>query len=133
MSTPPSTTLLTPEDVTAALAHPDRVLMVQRGMNDDKSMPYPKFVTADGRVQRQDRWKGNPAKLAGFQNEPEVCTVDVDLADFLADPAAALGKWPVYIRADGSMFAETATPVVSIVVMLDERPVASFPPPAEDE
>jgi hypothetical protein len=76
-------------------------------------LPYPYHVDHDGNVGRQDYWKGNPAQLAGFLSDLDVHEVDLLHADFWLAPQAAVGMYPVFIRADGSMFNLTS-PVASV-------------------
>lgn len=81
-------------------------------------LPYPYHVLPDGQIGRQDVWKGDPARLAGFQrdlgvNNLFINTVDLALADFLADPDQAVGMYPVFIDADGDMGTYTL-PVDSV-------------------
>lgn len=73
----------------------------------DKRVPYPYHVLADGRIARQDRWKGRPFRLAGFQEDLGVNQVDVDVEDFLSDPDLAVGLYPVFIDHDGGMWTRT--------------------------
>lgn len=81
-----------------------------------KPRPYPFHIDAEtGEVGRQDFWKGDPFKLVGFQNDANRQTVDVFYTAFVADPQAVVGKFPVFLRADGSMYSMTV-PVDTITV-----------------
>ncbi|WP_248582563.1 hypothetical protein [Nocardioides sp. InS609-2] len=76
-----------------------------------KPLPYPYHVEADGSIARQDYWRGQPARLAGFQRQADVQHVDVLAETWLADPDLdVVGMFPVFIDEDGSMWNST-TPV----------------------
>lgn len=77
-----------------------------------KPLPYPFHIEDDGSVARQDFWRGEPARLAGFQRTEEQ-HVDVFAADWLADDSIDVtGMFPVFIDADGGMWNH-AMPVMS--------------------
>jgi hypothetical protein len=65
--------------------------------------PYPYHVQPDGRIARQDFWRGTPAQLAGFQRNLRRNQVDLLCDAFLADPEQAIGMFPVFVNADGGM------------------------------
>ncbi|MFS0885273.1 hypothetical protein [Aeromicrobium sp. 179-A 4D2 NHS] len=88
---------------------------IQPKTGDNLSRPYPFHIEEDGTVGRQDFWNGTPEKLVGFQNDADVQHVDVPVREFLADPDVAVGKYPVFIDADGSMW-NYAAPIESILV-----------------
>jgi len=46
------------------------ILMIQPNLSL-KRLPYPYFVEKDGKVQRQDFWKGNPYKFIGLATKDE--------------------------------------------------------------
>lgn len=73
-----------------------------------KPLPYPFHIDAEtGEVGRQDFWRGDPLRLLGFQNDADIQRVDVHFPDFAADPDVAVGKFPVFVRADGSIYSMT--------------------------
>jgi hypothetical protein len=81
-----------------------------------KARPYPYHIEAEtGNVGRQDFWKGDPLRLMGFQDDANVQHVDVLYREFAADPQVSVGKFPVFMRADGSMYSMTL-PVDSVTV-----------------
>lgn len=96
---------------------PNLVYVVQRGALPDLSRPYPKFCDANGQIGRQDVWKGDPDGLLGFQRSPILPTIDLPFFKFRKDPQAAVGLYPVFVRENGEVFVETATPVSHIVVL----------------
>lgn len=70
----------------------------------DRTQPYPYYVLANGKIAGQDFWKGNPARLNGFQARRDVRRVDVLCEEFIANPLRALGRYPVFICRNGDMF-----------------------------
>lgn len=81
----------------------------------DQPLPYPYHVAAEGRVGRQDFWRGEPVKLLGFQNSREHQNVDVLFDEFWTNPDVAVGKWPVFLDADGGIWNH-ACPVTDVTV-----------------
>lgn len=70
-----------------------------------KPLPYPFHIEPDGAVARQDFWRGEPARLAGFQRDADENRVDVRVEDWLADPELDVtGTFPVFVDADGSIW-----------------------------
>lgn len=69
-------------------------------------LPYPYHIDPDGTVLRQDFWRGEPARLAGFQQHADVQHVDLLAHVWLADDSEAPQGWfPVFIDADGGMWS----------------------------
>lgn len=66
-------------------------------------LPYPFHVDAKGDIQRQDFWRGNPAKVIGFTNDPAVQRVDLWWDDAVKDPQQAVGKYVVTRDDKGGM------------------------------
>lgn len=89
-------------------------IAIQPATLPGKVEPYPYFIDADGKVGRQDHWKGKPAQLAGFQATDEI-GVDLELADFLTSPHQAIDMYPVFIDAGGGMWTLT-NPITSVRV-----------------
>jgi hypothetical protein len=88
-----------------ALAGSAAVRRIQPEMLASLKMPYPYFINPDGTVRRQDVWKGEPAALAGFQNEVDVHQVDLATDDWFAgDVSACVGMYPVFFDKSGDMF-----------------------------
>lgn len=82
-------------------------------------LPKPYHVSQDGSIGRQEFWKGNPAQLAGFQRRVNVHEVDLLHEDFWLDPQSAVGMYPVFICADGSMFNLT-NPIATVSMKAGE-------------
>lgn len=81
-------------------------------------LPYPWHIDADGRVLRQELWRGHPARLAGFQALARRQQVDLYTEEWLADLGRAdlvVSMYPVFIDADGGMWSSTH-PVDSVSV-----------------
>lgn len=79
-----------------------------------KPLPYPFHIdAATGDVGRQDFWKGDPARLLGFQKSADVQHVDLWLNDWAKSPAAAVGMFPVFVSKDGGMYNYT-TPISDV-------------------
>lgn len=77
-------------------------------------MPYPYHViVSDAAVARQDYWKGNPAQLIGFVDEAGKPDIDFTFGDWLIEPEQAIGKYPVFVDADGQ-FSTAVIPIESI-------------------
>ena len=81
-------------------------------------LPYPFYINADGTIDRQDVWKGQPLRLAGFQRDAHVQHVDVLAETWLAELALSeaqgtkpnldvVGMFPVFIDKGGSMWNST--------------------------
>lgn len=58
--------------------------------------PYPYHIEPDGKVARQDFWRGSPAQLLGFQRGSEN-TLVLTVKEFEADPEKCIGLCPVFI------------------------------------
>ena len=78
-------------------------------------LPYPYHIGPAGEVLRQDVWKGYPLRLVGFQRDLDVQRVAI--FEFHWVPAVlsgdtttrdeVIGMYPVFLRADGSMYSDT--------------------------
>lgn len=86
-------------------------------------LPYPYHIGTVGEVLRQDVWKGAPLRLVGFQRDLDVQEVTifefhwvpVMLSGATTARDEVIGMYPVFLRADGSMYTDTR-PVVSVSV-----------------
>lgn len=68
--------------------------------------PFPFGIEADGSVTQQEFWKGEPARLIGFQRDAHVQQVDLLAEDWLAsDDPAPEGWHPVFADANGSFWS----------------------------
>lgn len=84
--------------------------------NVNKPLPYPWHIDPkNGNVGRQDFWKGDPLRLLGFQDTAEVQRLDMMFGAFVADPEAAVGKFPVFLKKGGGMYNITE-PITSVTV-----------------
>lgn len=113
-----STTEVAIPDDTAAVVLPNSAtptLLISMVNRTDKSRPKPYYVLPGGRIGRQDWWQGKPLELAGFQRDPDVEHVDLELEDVYDNLAAATGMYPVVIDAAGDMFTQL-DPVESVQV-----------------
>jgi hypothetical protein len=82
-----------------------------------KPVPYPFHIAADGSVLRQDFWKGDPASLLGFQATEEH-HIDLWREEWIHDPQAAVGMFPVFVTDKGQMYSYTLA--VAKVIVTDE-------------
>lgn len=76
-----------------------KIIRIQPRQRPDGTLPYPFFIDENGRVGRQDFWKGNPIKLIGFDISPEdqgKSKKTVSLKEFLADPIKCLRMYPIF-------------------------------------
>jgi hypothetical protein len=78
-------------------------------------LPYPYHVGPEGVIGRQDFWKGEPARLIGFQSSADVQRCDVYFTEFWENPEVAVGKFPIFSDAGGG-FWNHRHPVTSVTV-----------------
>jgi len=83
-------------------------------------MPYPFYVNEDGTVQRQDFWRGDPARVVGFQKDSAVQQVDLRWAEAKTDPAAVVGMYLVTADSKGNLASHDNA--VSKFVVIDDTP-----------
>lgn len=81
-------------------------ICIQPAERDTKQLPYPFFINEDGSVQRQDFWKGEPAKLMGFSKSKKQGVVrgSISFGDFMEDPERAIGMFPIFEHKNGDWF-----------------------------
>lgn len=77
------------------------------------SRPYPYFIEADGKVGRQDFWKGEPERLIGFSDDAETGHIDVDVDEFLENPELGLNKYPVFADYAGA-YSTSRVPIYEV-------------------
>lgn len=65
-------------------------------------LPYPFYVTDDGKIQSQELWNGTPFAVIGFQKDLAVQTIDLWWRDAVLAPAAAVGMYLVTTDKDGT-------------------------------
>lgn len=65
-------------------------------------LPYPFFVSEDGVIGSQDFWKGDPARVIGFQKDLAVQQIDLWWSDVVEDPQQAVGMYLVTSNAEGT-------------------------------
>lgn len=78
-------------------------------------LPYPYHVGPDGKIGRQEFWRGDPAELIGFAKRLDVHRVDLDLDHFLKNPTKAVGMYAVLGDAEGNWRTDGA-PVESVSI-----------------
>lgn len=80
-----------------------------------KPLPYPYHVLPDGKVDRQDFWRGDPAGLIGFQREAKRHQVDVTFQDWVDNDVDVTGMFPVFVD-DKGQFAVITLPITDVTV-----------------
>lgn len=66
-------------------------------------LPYPLHVLEDGLVLRQDFWKGDPWRVAGFARRVDVHRLDLTWEQAWAEPELAIGMYMVTSNKRGGM------------------------------
>jgi hypothetical protein len=66
-------------------------------------LPYPFYVAEDGKVDRQDFWRGDPYAVIGFQEDLARQQIDLWWDDVVKDPQSAVGKYVVTRDSRGGM------------------------------
>lgn len=89
------------------------VVVIQPRTLPSKVEPYPYYIHADGTIGRQDKWKGNPHTLIGFDDAVDNCDVTLHLDEFLANPEAAVGMYAVFADKAGD-FSTLGNPIASV-------------------
>jgi hypothetical protein len=70
-------------------------------------LPYPFHCTDDGRIKRQDIWRGKPARMVGFVSDLNRQEVDLYWESFRAgDPEAVVGLYMVTQNSDNTIGAQ---------------------------
>jgi hypothetical protein len=64
-------------------------------------LPYPLHVNEAGEVQRQDFWRGDPARIIGFTTAVERRAIDLRWEDAWRDPSRAVGMYVVTADSAG--------------------------------
>lgn len=77
------------------------------------AMPYPYHILPDDTVDRQDFWRGSPARLVGFQRG-NVNRIVLDPATWRADPQKAVGLRAVFMDEPSQVKKATGIPGVSM-------------------
>lgn len=79
-------------------------------------LPYPFYVDEDGKVDQQDFWKGDPARVIGFQRDLAVQHIDLWWKDAAQDPQKTVGMYLVTSDAQGEWGThQTAISDVSVI------------------
>ena len=95
------------------------IITIQPKMRKNKTLPYPYFIDAkDGKVGRQDFWKGEPWKLIGFdinQKDHGESGKSITLKQFLADPKLCIGMYPIFANKS-DQFYTYADPIASFKI-----------------
>lgn len=72
--------------------------------HEGTKLPYPFHARrSDGRITRQDFWRGTPWRIVGFCNTPDPGRIDVWWAEVADNPDAAIGKYVVTQDRGGGM------------------------------
>lgn len=82
-------------------------ITIQQHARPDLSRPWPLHIGTGGTVGQQGAYKGDPSHLIGFQEEEGTQSVSVLLPEFEANPEVAVGKYPVFVRSNGTLFVST--------------------------
>lgn len=69
-------------------------------------LPYPFFVDEDGKVGRQDVWRGKPLEVVGFQADLAAQQVDLWWEEAFRDPQQAVGMYAVTRDDDGNLSSQ---------------------------
>lgn len=85
-----------------------------RGIEEGTRLPYPFHCDADGKVQRQDFWAGDPETILGFQADDDVQQVDLWWEDFVKSPQAAVGMYIVGRNSQGGIATYGKTTVRNV-------------------
>lgn len=83
-------------------------------------LPYPFFVDENGAVGQQDLWKGDPARVIGFQKDLARNQVDLWWREAVKDPQRAQGMYLVTADSKGTLGVHT-TAVDSVTVFETDR------------
>lgn len=68
-------------------------------------IPYPYWINPEtGNVERQDVWKGEPAKLLGFAAPDDHFDVALSWHEWIENPSRGTGLLPVFMKADGGIY-----------------------------
>lgn len=78
-------------------------------------MPYPYHVDTDGKVGRQELWRGDPEVMVGFQKAADVQVVDLLWQVAVKHPEKIPGMFPVFCRSNGTFFS-SSRPVSRVTV-----------------
>lgn len=65
-------------------------------------LPYPFYVTDDGKIENQGFWNGTPLAVIGFQKDLAVQTIDLWWRDAVNNPSAIVGMYLVTTDRDGT-------------------------------
>lgn len=82
---------------------PSEVVDNIRDGHEMTQLPYPFYVAEDGSVDRQDFWRGNPARAIGFQRDLAKQQIDLWWKDAVKDPQQAVGMYLVTVNGEGDM------------------------------
>lgn len=97
------------------------LIQIQPSMHPDFFTPYPFVIAEDGDVEGQDFWKGDPAVLVGFQDRFDVKLINLFPEDWWAEPQRAVNKYPVFTRADSTIYVSQVA-IAEVTVFPDLHP-----------
>lgn len=69
--------------------------------------PYPFYVRDDGRVTRQDFWRGDPALVVGFARDLAVHEVSLWWESAMEDLSTTVGMYLVTANSEGTWSTHT--------------------------
>ncbi len=81
-----------------------KILKIQQEEQPNGTLPYSYFIHKNGKVGRQDFWKGHPFKLLGFSKNPVAGDMQIILSYFIFNPKAVIGMYPVFSDKKGKWF-----------------------------
>lgn len=64
-------------------------------------LPYPFFVTDEGKIDQQDLWQGDPYRAIGFQKDLAVHMIDLWWTDAIKDVGQVVGMYLVTSNSSG--------------------------------
>jgi len=93
----------------------EKRVRIQPEMQKDGTLPYPYFIFADGKIGRQDFWRGHPEELVGFNPKPKTGVMDgtITFESFWKDPKRCLGMYPIFSNKEGE-YSTFLAKIVSI-------------------
>lgn len=90
------------------------IYTIQPKERKDMTLPYPYFLDRNGKVGRQDFWKGEPLRLICFAKKGKAKS-SLTFEEFTQAPEKAVKLYPVFEHVDGKWFTYT-DPIDSVKV-----------------
>lgn len=99
------------------------IIEIQPKELSNGTLPYPYFINKnDGKIGRQDYWKGNPYRLIGFNDEPKAGDISLSFSQFKENPKLAINKYPVFSSKDDEWVTHT-NPIESIDIIIKRQQI----------